>query len=67
MDSDALDPERIRNCSFMVMTDSGPVSMCEHNSRRDDFILKPLSISTPEGKGLWDPRSGRLLPVVNLR
>jgi pyruvate-formate lyase-activating enzyme len=28
MDSSALDPERIRNCSFMVMTDEGPVSMC---------------------------------------
>ena len=60
MDSGALDPERIRNCSFMVMTDDGPVSMCEHNSRRDEFILKPFSVATPEGRGLWDPRSGRL-------
>ena len=65
MDSGALDPERIRNCSFMVMTDDGPVSMCEHNSRRDDFILKPFRVATPEGKGLWDPRSGRVLPAVN--
>jgi hypothetical protein len=39
MDSDCLDAERIRNCSFMVMTGDGPVSMCEVNSRRDDFIF----------------------------
>ena len=40
MDADCLDAERIRNCSFMVMTGDGPVSMCEVNSRRDDFIFK---------------------------
>ena len=40
-DAQALDPERIANCSFMVMTDAGPVSMCEHNARRDEFILRP--------------------------
>ncbi|HKF42662.1 MAG TPA: radical SAM protein [Thermoanaerobaculia bacterium] len=45
MDADGLDPERIRNCAFMVMTDEGPVSMCEVNSRRDDYIL-------PRAKGL---------------
>jgi len=39
MDADCLDAERIRNCSFMVMTGEGPVSMCEVNSRRDAFIL----------------------------
>jgi hypothetical protein len=39
MDADCLDSERIRNCAFMVMTGDGPVSMCEVNSRRDDFIL----------------------------
>lgn len=37
MDAAHLDPERIRNCSFMVMTGEGPVSMCEVNARRDDF------------------------------
>ena len=39
MDAACLDPERIRNCAFMVMTGEGPVSMCEVNSRRDDYIL----------------------------
>ncbi|KAA0254197.1 MAG: radical SAM protein [Acidobacteria bacterium] len=37
-DAGALDPERIANCSFMVMTDQGPVSMCEHNARRDEYL-----------------------------
>ena len=42
-DADALDPERIDNCSFMVMTDQGPVSMCEHNARRDEYLgVTPL-------------------------
>jgi pyruvate-formate lyase-activating enzyme len=45
MDADSLDPERVANCSFMVMTDDGPVSMCAHNARRDDYILKPLGDS----------------------
>ena len=61
MDSEALDPERIRNCSFMVMTDDGPISMCEHNARRDDFILKPIALSSYTLRDvLWDPRSGRI-------
>jgi pyruvate-formate lyase-activating enzyme len=71
MDASALDPERIRNCSFMVMTDEGPVSMCEHNSRRDDFILRPVSLpgrpkpvffdplGSDPGKAAAGPRAGR--------
>ncbi|MCC6129762.1 MAG: radical SAM protein [Acidobacteria bacterium] len=63
MDARALDQERIDNCSFMVMTPSGPVSMCDHNARRDEFILTPLSLpSLPEAT--WDPLSGKIqLPV----
>jgi uncharacterized radical SAM superfamily Fe-S cluster-containing enzyme len=57
-----LDPERIRNCSFMVMTDDGPVSMCEHNARREEFILKPLLL--PDGTAVFQPLTGRLLPVL---
>lgn len=61
MDSGALDPERIRNCSFMVMTDDGPISMCEHNARRDDFILKPIALpSDAPHDVLWNPRSGKV-------
>jgi pyruvate-formate lyase-activating enzyme len=54
MDAAALDPERIRNCSFMVMTEDGPVSMCEHNSRRDAYILKPIVLPGPQ-REVWDP------------
>jgi hypothetical protein len=40
-DADALDQERIHNCSFMVATRDGAISMCEHNARRDDYIIPP--------------------------
>jgi hypothetical protein len=40
-DADALDMERIHNCSFMVATRDGAVSMCEHNANRDDYIIPP--------------------------
>jgi len=40
-DADALDLERIHNCSFMVATRDGAISMCEHNARRDDYIIPP--------------------------
>jgi MoaA/NifB/PqqE/SkfB family radical SAM enzyme len=38
-DADALDAERIHDCSFMVATRDGAISMCEHNARRDDYII----------------------------
>ena len=42
MDADNLDSERVKACSFIVMTPNGPMSMCEHNSRRGKFILQPV-------------------------
>ncbi len=60
MDADALDEERLANCSFMVMTDDGPVSMCAHNARRDEYILKPLALPSAGGAGVWDPKTGAL-------
>jgi hypothetical protein len=38
-DADALDPARIKHCSFYVATRDGAVSMCEHNARRDEYII----------------------------
>jgi hypothetical protein len=38
-DADALDGERLHHCSFYVATRDGAVSMCEHNARRDDYII----------------------------
>lgn len=59
MDAAALDEERIRNCSFMVMTADGPVSMCAHNARRDAYLLRPVSFG-PGGHRMFDPRSGEV-------
>jgi len=61
MDSATLDPERIRNCAFMIMTPNGPVSMCQHNARRDDYILKPLAIRSLPG-AVFDPVTGDVRP-----
>ena len=38
-DADSLEPDRIKNCSFMVATNEGTISMCLHNARRDEFIF----------------------------
>jgi hypothetical protein len=40
-DATAIDQERIDHCSFHVATAGGTVSMCEHNARRDDYIIPP--------------------------
>lgn len=61
MDADHLDPERIEACSFMIMTAEGPVSMCEHNARRDEFILKPIRFRQPDGS------SAEYIPLGNKR
>ena len=64
MDASNLDPERIHACSFMVMTGKGPISMCAFNARRDEFILKPVEITTDQGRAVWNPLSGRTLPAL---
>ena len=56
MDAGCLDCERIDACVFMVATRDGPISMCLHNAKRDEFILKP--VRSADG-GWWDPLSGR--------
>jgi len=52
MDAEELVQERIDGCSFMVMTDQGPVSMCQHNAQRDEYILRPLEITRADGTRL---------------
>lgn len=54
MGAEALDPERIGACIFMVATAEGPVSMCLHNAKRDSFILQKLRVAGAE----WDPLVG---------
>ena len=47
MDADSLkgdvERDRLQHCSFHVATRDGSLSMCEHNSRRDDYII-PASL-----------------------
>ncbi|WP_207415753.1 radical SAM protein [Roseomonas haemaphysalidis] len=57
MDAGCLDCERIDACVFMVATRDGPISMCLHNAKRDEFILKPVQAA--QG-GWWDPLTGQV-------
>lgn len=38
-DRNRLEPERLELCSFQVMTQNGPISMCLHNAHRNEYIL----------------------------
>jgi hypothetical protein len=64
MDARRLERDRIEGCAFMVATADGPISMCLHNARRDDFLLRPVAL---EGGGWWDPATGRrsAVPVAS--
>lgn len=55
MDADNLDPERVHNCSFMVMTPDGPMSMCAHNANRDDHITTPIEIEVEGARTTFHP------------
>jgi len=55
MGARCLERDRIAACSFTVMTGEGPISMCLHNARRDDFILRPKQV---EAGRWWDPVTG---------
>jgi hypothetical protein len=60
MDASRLERERLEACAFMVVTADGMVPMCLHNARRDDFVFKPLRVSTDASEKFWNPVSGRL-------
>ncbi len=55
MHAQCLDPERIDNCSFMVMTSDGPMSMCLHNADRDQYITKKFEVNVEGEKQVFDP------------
>ena len=59
MDSSALDPKRCEACSFMVMTPEGPMSMCVHNARRDDYLLLPARVERGEKVLFFNPVTGQ--------
>lgn len=60
MDAARLNRDRIKACAFMVATAEGMVPMCLHNARRDDFVLKPVRMTTEHGDRFWNPVTGRL-------
>jgi len=58
MDGCKLERERLEGCVFMVATADGPMSMCMHNAKRDDYVLRPVKLNTPAGLKIWDPLGG---------
>ena len=58
MDARALERERCDACSFMVMTAEGPISMCVHNGKRDDYLLQPARLETGQVIRFWNPVTG---------
>jgi uncharacterized radical SAM superfamily Fe-S cluster-containing enzyme len=77
MHASCLDQERIGNCSFMVMTPDGPVSMCLHNAYRDHYITKEFQVQTngqeqvfnpvrPHKRDYWEKRKQELRQIGKL-
>ena len=60
MDASALDRERCEACSFMVMTPQGPLSMCVHNAKRDDYLLVPAPVMRENKLRFFNPATGAL-------
>jgi len=58
MDSKRLDGDRISACVFKVMTSEGPLSMCMHNAKRDNYILRPIRLYRREADQFWNPILG---------
>jgi 7,8-dihydro-6-hydroxymethylpterin dimethyltransferase len=58
MDSKALDKERCEACSFMVMTPEGPISMCVHNAKRDDYLLVAAEVKRENKMMFFNPATG---------
>lgn len=59
MDSKGLDKERCDACSFMVMTPEGPISMCVHNAKRDDYLLVSAKVKRENKLVFFDPVTGK--------
>lgn len=58
MDAARLEPDRIAACVFKTMTRDGPISMCLHNAKRDQFILQSIEVAVPNPpKSAESPKS----------
>jgi hypothetical protein len=62
MDACHLEQERVDACVFTVAGAEAQISMCAHNARRDEHLLRPVAVRA----GYWDPASGHThaLPQV---
>lgn len=60
MDSRDLERDRCEACSFMVMTPEGPMSMCVHNAKRDDYLLVPAEVRGGQRLMYFNPATGGL-------
>ncbi|MGH8126858.1 MAG: radical SAM protein [Gammaproteobacteria bacterium] len=58
MDAEHLQCDRVNSCSFMVMTPDGPLSMCLHNAKRDDYLVRPIKIKRDGEAQWWNPVTG---------
>ena len=46
----------------MVMTPEGPLSMCVHNAKRDDYLLVPARVTREHALLFFNPATGTLGP-----
>ena len=59
MDASQLDAKRCDACSFMVMTPEGPISMCVHNAKRDDYLLVAAQVDRGNKMRYFNPSTGQ--------
>lgn len=59
-DARQLDRDRCESCSFMVMTPEGPLSMCVHNAKRDQYLLVPAAVKSESAIRFFNPVTGQL-------
>jgi tetraether lipid synthase len=60
MDACNIEQERVDACVFNTMTKDGPISMCLHNAKRDEFILQPIPIKHEQEIKFWHPLEAKL-------
>ncbi len=60
MDSAQLEKDRCEACSFMVITPEGPMSMCVHNAKRDNYLLVASPVERNGKMKYFNPATGLL-------
>jgi tetraether lipid synthase len=60
MDACDLEQERIDTCVFHTMTNNGSVSMCQHNAKRDEYIMQAIPIMEEQELKFWHPLEAKL-------